>query len=378
MRYKVVIFSLFVCMLFFNTHAQSKGFQYLSETDKTFAYIESLQKAVDPSCEIRAEWEIRKIEQATKELALKNCGSDENCSEKLFKAVFNRIVGNTALPTRCESYISYTILDDLVKTVVASQDKTADSPKQFPPYGTILSHSFNAMVTEDPYKEGYIVLFNYTLFTHIHEFVKAVLYYSEIKKGKRLPIMVEKLAISLARNTAYVVTKGEVERASNLPFNYIPVEIINDAVQAIELFVVFHEYSHVILGHKAGNATPLPSSPNVKALNRSQKNELAADQLGSKKLEEYLSKSNNSSDLASKSIHGDVMFLTMVEIFEEAMQIAGKKIHGTTHPTAIMRLSELMETSTENSKRRDFGYSFRDQALSLWTEAKKHYEPLVK
>jgi hypothetical protein len=359
------------------TYAYSKDFQYLSETDKTFAYIESMQKAIDPGCEIRAEWEIGRITQAAKELAQRNCGADESCSENLFESVLNEVVGNTALPTRCESYISYSILDGLVKTVVESQGNNVDSQKPFPPYGTFLSHSFNASATGNPYNDDYIILFNYTLFTHINEFVKAVLYYGEIKNGARLPITAEQLAVSLARNTAYVVSKGKVERAGNLPFNYLPLELINETVRAIELFVVFHEYSHVILGHTAGNAMPLPSSPNVKVLNRAQKNELAADELGSRMLKEHLSKSPTASGLDSKSIHGDVMFLTMVEIFEEAMQIAGKKIQETTHPAATVRLSELTEESGDKSNREQFGYSFRENALSLWALAKVHYKTLV-
>ena len=378
MHRKAIVSTVMFSAILFNTHAYSKDFQYLSETDKTFAYIESMQKAIDPGCEIRAEWEIGRITQAAKELALKNCGADESCSEKLFESVLNKVVGITALPTRCESYISYSILDDLVKTVVGSQGKNIDSQKQFPPYGTFLSHSFNASATGNPYNDDYIILFNYTLFTHINEFVKAVLYYGEVNNGARLPITAEQLAVSLARNTAYVVTKGKVERAGNLPFNYLPLELINEAVRAIELFVVFHEYSHVILGHTAGNAMPLPYSPNVKVLNRAQKNELAADELGSRMLREHLSKSPTASGLDSNSIHGDVMFLTMVEIFEEAMQIAGKKIQETTHPAATVRLSELTEESGDNPNKKQFGYSFRENALSLWTLAKEHYEPLVQ
>jgi len=360
----------------FNSSGVADEFEYYSDKDKTYEYIQKMQKAVDPKCEVRAQWELDNVTKALRKIAYNNCNGNKQCSEKLYEKIMLKSFGSMILPTRCESYISYGILSRLVKIVESIEIDKEKTTRKFPKFGTFLSPSFNASVTEDPYDNGYIVLFNYTLFTHINEFVKAVLYYEEIKNSSNSQIKLEHLIFSLARNTAYIITKGRVRKSENLPFVNLTLDLLQDIVDTIELFVVFHEYSHVKLNHTASHAMPLEYAPNISHLNRGQKQELAADLLASETLEKHLSKSQLFNNHKSEKIHGDVMFLTMVEIFEDAMKLAEKKIENT-HPTAKIRLSVLFKNRKNNYSDHDLGMKFRQNALLLWSETRSSYQKLL-
>ena len=116
-----------------------------------------------------------------------------------------------------------------------------------------------------------------------------------------------------------------------------------------KMFVLSHEYSHLLLGHleEKENLVPLAIAPGVDELVKQRRHELAADLLAFQLLI-FTNKSARSYDTQG---FGDsvivawissVVFFEIIHVFELARQIAGIETFESSHPGARERVDNIL------------------------------------
>jgi hypothetical protein len=274
------------------------------------------------------------------------------------------------LPTVFESPVMYPILQDLSKEI---EDSIRETPiydgetrsilPKLPLIGTIPSGRVNAMAIKVPNAVEYIVAFEdqFTIFAHLVAQVIAQSLPLKVTNGGVEPIMDFKEIDNHLSNHpeaaqrlkelffAYLFMGAPGHAPSYLldePF-YSLTSVFRDSM---ELFVMGHEYSHLILNHVNGSKSEKRHKGNIEFFEICFKwvAEFSADELGmtlamtSMKKKKYLS--------LVLSYAGIDLFFSIMDILEKSISIVKNcsvNVDSDTHPPILQRRETIRKMLTK-------------------------------
>jgi hypothetical protein len=227
------------------------------------------------------------------------------------------------------------------------------STPEKPKFGTLPLGSLNAMVLTVPGSEERLVIFNDGIFFFIHLFVKVMVLCfetvapleQELAKQKNANSKQELIASSLTKQAqarfhellfAYVI-RGNPAKAQPwlLPAKFGGFQEL--LLTACEMFILAHEYGHIVLGHTDAAGTPEANSwtdLTIQMVNRSIDREIQADAWAAPLILVGLSAGGN----VPYAFAGIEIFFQAAEMIERAVSILNNGIEGgadeLTHPRA--------------------------------------------
>lgn len=258
------------------------------------------------------------------------------------------------LPTIYEDRGLYTILFNFIEEIeLAAKDLSFDLPMR-PLTGTLPSGKVNAMAIKVPDNNEFILVFERELFTFANLIAKIV--------AQSVPLTEEDnggLGFSVRKEEVnnYLKSHQEVSnRFNELILAYIlhglpsaappylldknPMVLTNVFRNSLELFVVGHEYSHILLGHVQNGRMMMNNIQDleVNEIIFNWENEHQADMLGLILMLNCMKK--RGFDLAISYAGADIFF-SSVDIIEKSVSIlkTGSEINirNHTHPPSSQR-----------------------------------------
>lgn len=292
------------------------------------------------------------------------------------------------MPTDMQGIWQYIIIKGLTDRVLKILSKQNINIKEKIVIGTLPTGEVNAVAIQVP-SGGFIVALNDGIFLFIHLLAKAVTSFFPFKKeeGKLLSFSTDEKDINRSLETnrkghirfvdvlfSYLVL-GDARNAEQY-FQKTEQRILTDVIRnTAEMFIIAHEYSHVILEH----STPAKSltktlfhQVKVKKIIRSWKDELNADNLA---LQIVLAhNSEQGLDLALSNIGID-FFFSCLEIVEQAIGISSI----ASHPSVTIRRECIREWIKETFPERSksclgLAMDFQKLIEELWKINKASFE----
>ena len=282
---------------------------FLSDHDKVYAYLEAVQRSAyanDPKA-YRWTGEPKDVRTVYGILDQIGCGeSDPTCTanDKDETARLRKLVlANLAkpVPTRWEEPVSYSILQNVVSEVEKTQEDRVKST--MPRFGTLPTTTLNARTVIVPGTKLPLMVLNSQLFSFSYESLKVYLDLVNIHSGSSAGAIVfdsDTFNKGPSANEDIVFRLSQVWEDATSHRRIIEhtkpkadTEILlSEMIDAIEFFVVAHEYGHIVLHHSTGRASTmsLAGISDVKMLEnqRTWAQEIDADHFACELLDQHL------------------------------------------------------------------------------------------
>lgn len=274
---------------------------------------------------------------------------------------------DTQAPTAAENPVGYSILRDIVEDVQQAMARLNLRMPEAVAFGTLPTGQINGIACAVP-AGGLIVAIDDGLFTFVHSLAKAVAVFYKATMGPdglEIKLTESNLAQAVETNeegnlrwletliAAFVIKSPD--HAPLRPITDDRIHLVHMLVNSVEVFVVAHEFGHLILGHYERNAfgseRHLITDTEVKQLNTLQKDELEADRLGLKLLREHHKKLGYHS--IDHTLAAIWFFCGCLLILEEMYGQDSK------HPPALLRSRALLQQLVEEE-----GSGMKDPASS--------------
>ncbi len=216
------------------------------------------------------------------------------------------------VPTAADNPVGYSILHSVVRDVEQAIIRLGYKVPEEVTFGTLPTGQINGMACAVP-AGGLIVALDDGLFTFLHSLAKTVATFYKAtmnSNGLEISLVESDLAHAVITNE-----EGNLRWLETLVAAFVykwpnvaPLRPITDdrqhlvhlLVNSVEIFIVAHEFGHLLLGHYERNAfaskRSLLSDIEVDRLNTLQKEELDADRLGLRFLREHHRKAGYSVD----------------------------------------------------------------------------------
>jgi len=289
---------------------------FLSDSDPAYHYLEIVQKQAYASNPRAFKWtndEKQREELRALLLRLDNNGdgSQQGASRDAFSSLFDGFVNtlNNPVPTRYEDPNSLAILDGIVprvETVGGSAVPSSSGPR----FGTLPAGTLNARTIAVPNSNARLTVVNSELFGFCYEYLKVglktVVFRAngqtlEMSYGEKAfdegPRHDRELIVRLSKLLEDTVNHRRIQ--SHAPPAEDEQPLLMPMVDAMEFFLVAHEYAHVVLGHVSASTVTFHTygvDLPLQALRRTWGQEAAADAWAFKLLNKYLSSKASSGD----------------------------------------------------------------------------------
>ena len=272
------------------------------------------------------------------------------------------------LPTEYQNPSTFMILQMLFKKIQKAAVYMSEQNKfNFPDrltYGTASIGSFTAFVEDREHEQDYLILVSDDLFTFAHLLSKSIGMLTIDFSGKsgdktwfHFNLNEDHIEHALITNheaiirfTDLILAYSITNRASNAE-QYTPdhrlAAISSLFLDSFELFVVGHEYSHLLLGHFFDRAGVAEDTEHYVELNAEKieiivtnwKQEIEADVLAA-----YLAiTAMEGYDFASSYAGVDIGLITLIILERLESELKGKTLDPVTHPPAEMRREAVYE-----------------------------------
>jgi hypothetical protein len=291
---------------------------FLSDTDPAYAYLESIQKrayARDPQAFRWTNDEKQKqvLMSLLAELDSMDTSSIDPKSEHSYSSLYNGFVSvlNSPVPTRYEDPNSLAILASIVRNVEAITSHSVPQSSR-PRFGTLPAGTLNARTVIVPDSNRRLTVLNSGLFSFCYEYFKVGLKTVIFKvEGENLlmdygdqafeqgAMQDKELMVRLSKLFEDAVNHRRI-RGQQRPS---PAEapLLMPMTNAMEFFLVAHEYGHIALGHVSSKEDAVHiygvNKP-LSAVRRTWGQEAAADAYAFSLLDKYLS-----SESAKDEVH---------------------------------------------------------------------------
>jgi hypothetical protein len=337
-----------------------------SQRRPAHVFLENLQRQVYESLGDWAESELSRGDQQAGKRSLEKHAQRlraNGASEEEISMIMEKLRDTPdALPSRFEDPNAYAIMLSLEREI---RDAAAEFSNELPSnivLGTLPTGQVNAITVKVPDSEDYLVLFESQLFTFCLLMSKAITgaLLTEEKEGKFFkfstdeehwksmiasrPVIRERFYEVLV---AYLVTG----RPANAKPYFVPKNhevIVSSLLTPMELFILGHEYGHVIGGHLEHSqlAKRMISSIEVDLTLQNWEQEFQADALG---LQLALSASIKEGYDIGLSYWGADFFFKCVQLVERGLAILTDNTVGgsDTHPPSSERQKALRRSLSE-------------------------------
>lgn len=268
-------------------------------------------------------------------------------------------------PRQYDTIKKYIDLIDEIKNDVLDSEKITN--RQIPIWGTVNMYQFSAQILPPQDSIGNIILLSSGVMTYALLISKII--------TKSFPITRNNGEMSIEIDTDAIISNVEENpeiklRFVDLMMSYLltgqPVKarqymmerflnyIATPIIVGFECFIVAHEYSHYLLGHldkKIYNTEQVISSNlKVEEIIHNWEDEISADTLGIKLAVKAIEKSQLNRDLG---LIGIFVCFKSFDLFERLNSISRDDnmegaIFSETHPPAIRRIQNFMETITKD------------------------------
>jgi hypothetical protein len=288
----------------------------------------------------------------------------EECFNKL-----KEILDNDNLPTVYEDPAQYYILLNLFEKIEMSAEEISSNLPRRPVVGTLPSGEVNAMAIKVPDSDDFLLVFEDQIFTFANLIAKVV--------AQSIPFEIKDNVISFSMgkeevNNYFKNNSIAFERFKELIYAYlfygeptaapqyflegIPMHLADRLRTSLELFIVGHEYSHIILGHVQESKTMVNKAKRIEfneiIFNWDQ--EFSADVLGLRLMLGCMLKEGS---INLPSFVGADLFFGSLDVIEKSISIlktgsVTNTIH-RTHPPTLLRREILRKSINEifgNSK----------------------------
>ena len=300
------------------------------------------------------------------------------------------------LPTEYQDPLTYDILKNLFKRVEKAALLLQNNDFYFPEnlvYGTAKIKSFSAFVEANVCSKEFLILLSNELFTFANLLSKCVgmLFIDEntkniIKGNYKYNISKDHIRTSIVKNKNAIVRftdlilaytiEGEPEFAKPYMPDKVLANISSLIRDSFELFVVGHEYSHILLRHfeKDENTKSNPKKiiyikdEKVETVFNNWNQEINADVLGA-----YLTiLSMRGFDFATSFMGVDICLMAMCILETIAEQFKGKKLSYSTHPPGLSRREIVFEVLKKEHPEIEDIYEINTYIFdNLWNESMK-------
>ncbi|MCP3163163.1 hypothetical protein [Myxococcus qinghaiensis] len=357
--------------------AEDGKLEYLSDTDPGYSLLEALQRAAYQNTPHAFRWtndpaELAKLANLLKTLD-KRPTLFNNAHISPPKDPDNTFISNLStikaslgekLPTRYEDAVSIWILRNVVQWLDA-QLSAKSSEWRSPRIGTLPLGTLQAQAIPLPEPEPYLIVVNSSLFSLCNELTKIGLMsvqfapagdghfsidFSEetFNKGpRRDPELLRRFSMALED----IVNNRRVR--GHFPPDRLHDKVVGTMVNAMETFIVGHEFGHAYLKHKNSGLTPLPlgipdssAEKNIHVIHRNWGQEAAADVFGYMltgdliREKSAVAKNKDDADLSQLGMLGPILYFEIAEIAEEAQHIH-KNATFPPEPSASERATTL-------------------------------------
>jgi len=343
--------------------------EILAESDERYRLLEDLQSIAitdtndawtwAKNCKEAKEQFRSFIEVGTNIVLASDSFSDKEDVEIKIEEHY-RDFSSRPMRTKHENPSSHYLLDGLVKNIEGSffETKVGWIP---PAVGTIPLNSVNAQ--NIPVGNGNLIVLNSSIFSFCHEFIKSSLYALDPESDEtESHIRLSKFLEDIANNRRI---KSHVRPD---PDYYDLHQIM---LEAMELFVVGHEFSHLYLDHNGilKENVEIDSGGKIKADNLwySWKNEIEADIFAYRFLADVLSKRVNKGKLSEEylgyAMLAPPLFLKLSQVKDEAVAVYNDIDKNISYSVQMDdSINEVVETYLNND--------------SFWTEKIPTYHDL--
>ena len=289
----------FRLIVWLTSHPRSIRMTESAPADHSATFLVHLQEqyyaAVGERARVFTEDKVRYASEALARGLYPNNKSDHNARAAEMYKSFEQAIADR--PSPYEDPIDYSIMKGLSLEIESAIDLLGLDLTSRPVIGTLPLHDINARTVLIPGSTEHLVLFDRGLFTFALLLAKAIAQAFPIRDGQDDQIIVdlsrEAIAGHIAQNpnvsTRFIQALGGyiMGRPSKAPqyfatpfYNYISEFMIS----SLELFILGHEYGHVVAGHltaEAPTAALLPdAADSAEAVEYSWKQEYEADFYG--------------------------------------------------------------------------------------------------
>ena len=368
-----------------------KTFNFLSDTDPVYQYLEYLQGSINNTMK-RPPFNYEKNTQEglsqlrAKFNKLHGVDPDREALQELFGAMSSR-----PLPTRYEDALILITLDSLAKRIAAAAKASTRGLPYAPKYGSIPTKIIQPRVLQVPDSKEFLIVFDHDIFTFTSLMANAVIQLADVEKapaGYKVSLSKQTVDDKLAHSHeaekrffdvlwGYVVKKDVASARPYLleePYHMLGLALADGA----NLFIVGHEYAHVILGHisEASSFSPGrlgfgPGAITVSEADHAKEREMEADEYGVFLTSKALQDSDG--ELIAMGRWGPTFMLTCMDILDQAqhMHQTGKdgRSSQATHPSGLLRrtnLRNLLGVRNESNMGAAIDYA----AERMWEKAK--------
>ncbi|NEK59911.1 hypothetical protein GCU56_18815 [Geodermatophilus sabuli] len=263
-------------------------------------------------------------------------------------------------PTKYEHPTSYKIAKDLAVSIRQTGGRILRSAPEWPTIATLPTGRVNAMTVRVPGSAAKAILFESSFFTFANLLSKAVAaampyadrgdgdylsFSSDPENIKRRISSEPGVAERFFQAVAAYARFGDPSRAPQYALGWPHSHLAPVFRESMELFVLGHEYGHVIAGHLDPQSTPdIPAEGDFAAdeLEYSWRQEIVADHFGS--VLSVAAMSSDGYDAALSASGGDLFFSAM-DVMDRAVSLlrygdeSAQKLG--SHPPATMRREML-------------------------------------
>jgi hypothetical protein len=303
-------------------------------------------------------------------------------------------------PSRFEDISTYIILSDLAKRIEETATEGGIQLPLRPIFGTLALGQFNAMAIRVPGTSDHIIAFQAGVFGFINLLSKAVAASFPLEEGDdaiRFSTDPEDVDDLLDRNPepvsrfqqfvdAYVLD-GDPHEAEQYLLTGAPTELASLLLDSAELFVMGHEYAHIINGHLAEDALlhHAPLGTDVEVVPRALEQEFEADTLG---LELSIATMMRTRQVdVSLSFFGVYLIFSAMEVVDRAVSMLRPDIKPSssadeTHPAPDVRRAYLalwlakMTNEETAVGALQLGEQIQRTLDALWQRVEPHYQDL--
>jgi hypothetical protein len=284
----------------------SKQITFLSDSDPAYHYLEIIQKEAYSHDPQAFRWtNDEKQREAVRSLLQRLDNNSANDSNgRSFTSLFDGLVSvlNRTVPTRYEDPNSLAILQYSMVSVETAAG-IAVGPSSRPRFGTLPAGTLNARTIAVPDSSSRLTVVNSALFSFCYEYLKLGLRTIvfrvtgnaiEMSYGDKVfdggPRHDPELIIRLSKLLEDTVNHRQINSQA-VPADYEDPLLIR-MIDAIEFFLVAHEYGHIVLGHLSAQTHSVHTygvSQPLNVLRRTWGQEAAADAYAFALLNKYLS-----------------------------------------------------------------------------------------
>ena len=340
----------------------------ITQNPQTVAYLEQIQRTVYANLGITPTWLRENYQSRVREIAntyhktknLENGTTPDFIENQLSRTLLRNDM-NSKFQDPGWYFLLCSLTDDLNEVLYRT------GVKNLPPhlFGSLPTGQVNGMALRVPQTKEFVILIEEGLFAYANLAAKALVMAFPLRDEGNgmmsMAISAEDARIELGKNPvplekfkelllAYVIGGHPHFAKSYFSDSYFE-QVASAFRNSFELFVIGHEYGHILAGHLTSNKTKkaMLADESEDEIATNWQNEFEADVRGLDLM--LMAQQKNGLDLPL-SFSGAVFFFKCVEIIEKAISIIQTgdvtASHSITHPPTQTRL-EFLYTTINNS-----------------------------